>query len=425
MKLAWVLRPNLINSDSDSGDSGYALRETVNLALSIDLKIPRAENIKVRAPKSATLFGNGFIEKVQEELVAAPVDVIVVDRDLSPVQQRNLEKCWQCKVIDRTGLILEIFGKRASSHEGRLQVEFAALTYQRSRLIRAWTHLERQRGGYGFLGGPGKSQIESDRRQIDRRLKQIRKKLSSVVKNRRLQRNARSRIPFPIVALVGYTNAGKSTLFNRLTQANVLAKDQLFSTLDPTMRRLELPSGQSVILSDTVGFISNIPTQLIAAFRATLEEVVAADLILNVRDISHPEHSSQNKNVHNTLINIGIDVGQTGKLIDVLNKTDRLSSQENHELSFKAYGNPCQIAVSAKKGTGLYHLLTSLENHLFIDHEILEFSVGVGNGEAVAWLYRHGNVLSRSQTDQNVQMRVSINGRSKARFDQLFGLKQA
>ena len=420
MKRAWVLRPHFGRAEEIYHEPRLGLEEAVSLAKSIGLEVIRSEIIKLRRRNTSTLFGSGIIDEFAKSVAKTSVDLVIVDSTLTPTQQRNLETAWLCKIIDRTGLILEIFGRRATTHEGRLQVELAALSYQRNRLVRAWTHLERQRGGFGFLGGPGESQIEADRRHIDKRVNQIRKRLARVVRTRDLQRNARSRIPFPTIALVGYTNAGKSTLFNRLTNSDVDAKDEVFATLDPTMRRLVLPSGQSVILSDTVGFIANIPTDLISAFRATLEEVVAADAIIHVRDISHPGHATQNRDVRATLRELGIDIDGAAVVIEAFNKIDRLDSDSSSQSWVQNRGFVPQIMISARDGTGCDQLVDMLDSCLTSNREIIELSLPATEGWALAWLYQHGEVLSRADNDENVWLRVSIDPVRKAQFDQRF-----
>ncbi len=424
MKTTWILQPNFSRRPSNTNSRNTGIEEAVRLAQSINLHVINHETINIKSPNSAHLFGAGTLERIRTTLSLKPTELMIVNHALSPVQQRNLERYWHCKVIDRTGLILEIFGKRASSHEGRLQVELAALTYQRSRLVRAWTHLERQRGGFGFLGGPGESQIESDRRQIDRRLKQIRRKLSGVVKNRELQRSARLKVPFPIVALVGYTNAGKSTLFNLLTGAKVYAEDKLFATVDPTMRRVELPSRKSVILSDTVGFISDIPTELISAFRATLEEVILADVILNVRDISHPESINQNKDVLNTLSNLGVDIDKNIIFINILNKIDKVKDKDEIIVSEKKGSAKYSVVLSAKEGLGISNLLNTLDKMLDSDSKINEFRVSVEDGQALAWLHSHGRVLNKVHEGGCFRVQVIIGERFERQFNQLFTRNQ-
>ncbi len=352
-------------------------------------------------PRPGTLFGTGKVDELARLLKEREVALAIVDHALSPVQQRNLEKAWACKVLDRTGLILEIFGQRARTREGRLQVELAHLTYQKSRLVRTWTHLERQRGGFGFLGGPGEAQIETDRRLIDERIAAIRKELAVVVKTRGLHRTGRSRVPIPVVALVGYTNAGKSTLFNRVTGAAVSARDQVFETLDPTMRELKLPSGRRTILSDTVGFISDLPTQLVAAFRATLEEVVGADLVLHVRDISHPETEAQRHDVEAVLTSLGIDTeAGDGPVLEVWNKADRLSEAEraDAERSIVRRGHRA-VLVSAHTGEGLPPLLDAIDRRLGAGDEIISIEVPAGHGRLLSWLHAHAEVLEEATAE--------------------------
>ena len=340
----------------------------------------------------------------------------VIDSAVSPVQQRNLEKAWKCKVIDRTGLILEIFGARARTHEGRLQVELAALTYQQSRLVRSWTHLERQRGGFGFLGGPGESQLEMDRRLIRDRIARLKTELDGLRRTRSLHRQARKRVPYPVAALVGYTNAGKSTLFNRLTKADVMAKDLLFATLDPTMRRLKLPSGRQAILSDTVGFISDLPTHLVAAFRATLEEVTEADLILHVRDVSHPDSEAQRDDVNAVLTDLGLGDELEAGVVEVLNKIDLLPDEEREAVRNQAARNRDVVAISAVTGEGCDALLGLVDRRVDADRQQVVVRVALSDGAALAWLYRHGEVLGRRDDDTTAHISVRLSEADLGRF---------
>lgn len=392
------------------------LAEAVGLAASIGLVIVHQQVFSLRTVTPATLFGKGQVEIAAASLREALVDVVVVDAALTPVQQRNLEKSWGVKVIDRTGLILDIFGARARTREGTLQVELAHLEYQRSRLVRSWTHLERQRGGFGFLGGPGETQIEADRRLIGDRIVRLKAELEDVRRTRGLHRGARKKIPYQVVALVGYTNAGKSTLFNTLTGAAVMAQDQLFATLDPTMRSLTLPSGRHIILSDTVGFISELPTQLVAAFRATLEEVAEADLLLHVRDISHPDTEAQAQDVRNVLNRLAKDGALSddwpAHTLEVLNKADMLGGVAN-----VIQGDA--VAVSALTQEGLPRLLHEIDARLALAEEVFELNVPVSDGARLAWLYRHGEVLSREDGEDCVTLRVRLAATDKIRFETL------
>jgi GTP-binding protein HflX len=394
----------------------YALEEAVSLAHALpDLEVIGSGIVRLAKAIPATLFGTGKIEELGALLKENEVELVLVDGPVSPKQQRNLEKKWGVKLLDRTGLILEIFSDRARTREGVLQVEMAALGYQRTRLVRAWTHLERQRGGLGFVGGPGETQIEADRRAIDEQLTRLRRQLERVVKTRELHRKARAKVPFPIVALVGYTNAGKSTLFNRLTGADVLAKDMLFATLDPTMRRVRLPdNGPEVILSDTVGFISDLPTQLVAAFRATLEEVLEADLVLHVRDISHPETEEQAQDVLDILSDLGLAEGVP--VLEVWNKVDRLGEEEGPALIARAEREEDTYPISAITGFGLENLLRAVEQGLETGHVTETISLPFDAGKSRAWLFEQGVVLEEVQTETGFDLTLRWTAKQKAQF---------
>jgi GTP-binding protein HflX len=371
--------------------------------------------LPLRARRPATLLGSGQVDAEKLALTEAGVTVCIVDAALSPVQQRNLERAWGVKVIDRTGLILDIFGERAATKEGALQVELAHLDYQRSRLVRSWTHLERQRGGFGFLGGPGETQIEADRRLITDRIARLKRELDQVRRTRGLHRDARRRVPFPVVALVGYTNAGKSTLFNALTGATVAARDQLFATLDPTMRGLTLPSGRRVILSDTVGFISELPTQLVEAFRATLEEVAEADLLLHIRDVAHPDTEAQRTDVLSVLSTMAhdgtLDTDFADRTIEVLNKADLMGGITHVEL------RPGAIAVSALTGEGFPALLDALDARIAAGLEEQHYVIPHAEGARLAWLYAHGEVTARDESELATNVTVRLLPADRARFE--------
>lgn len=391
------------------------LEEAVGLARAIALEVVDAVIIPLHSHRPATLLGKGKVEEIAAIVETAEIDLVSVDTQLTPVQQRNLELAWKCKVIDRTGLILEIFGERARTAEGKLQVELAALNYQKGRLVRSWTHLERQRGGLGKTGGPGETQIEMDRRLIRERIAKIKRQLETVVRTRSLHRKTRHDTPFPLVALVGYTNAGKSTLFNRLTAAKAYAADALFATLDPTIRKVTLPSGQVVLLSDTVGFISNLPTDLIAAFRATLEEVREADLILHVRDISHPDTQAQKSDVEEVLKQLlGKEAGdERAPVIEVHNKIDRL------EAALVPSGG---LPVSALTGEGVEALLAFIDENLSQRGGSLHhYTLPCGEGKAIAWLHRHGHVIAHEEQDDSLCLHVRLSALSAARFSAEFG----
>ena len=393
------------------------LDEAVGLARAIALDVEQSGLVMLNAVRPATYLGKGKVEEIAGLIKTHAAGIVVMDCALSPVQQRNLEKAWNAKVLDRTGLILEIFGRRARTREGALQVEHAHLTYQKGRLVRSWTHLERQRGGYGFLGGPGETQLEADRRLIEERLAKIEAELAKVKRTRELHRESRRRVPYPIVALVGYTNAGKSTLFNRMTQASVVSADMLFSTLDPTLRAVGLPHGARVILSDTVGFISDLPTMLIAAFRATLEEVIEADIILHVRDVSHEDAEAQSQDVENVLRQLGIDPhdGSQDKrvLIEVWNKLDRLDPEERERLKNLAERRPADerpVLVSALTGEGIAALSAAIEDRLAAGRVLLELVLDTADGAGVSWLHRHTEVIRKAvdETTGRIAMTVRV-----------------
>ncbi len=421
----FVVHPSVTRKFS-TRDPKAALSETIGLAEAIDLRIVHKEIINVKKPNPAVFLGRGVIDRLSI-LITDCTDtdgfdaIVVMDCILSPIQQRNLEQSLNCKVIDRTGLILEIFGARARTKEGRLQVNLAALTYQRSRLVRSWTHLERQRGGAGFMGGPGERQIELDRRLIDQQINRINRELKNVRRTRELHRRARKKVPYPVVALVGYTNAGKSTLFNYLTNSDVVAKDQLFATLDPTMRAMKLPDGHKVVLSDTVGFISALPHELVDAFHATLEEIIEADLIVHVRDISHPNSILHKADVKKVLNEIGIKDSVQNTAIEVLNKIDLLDTDSYRATRARSNrANTDMITVSAFTGEGCKELLELLATRLALEFKILKLKIDPTDGRRLAWLYEKGEVINRRDTKTGISLTVRLSPVDAARLEQWF-----
>ncbi|KTE21984.1 GTPase HflX [Sphingopyxis sp. H050] len=415
-------------------DLDARVEEAKGLALAIGLDVVAAHPLRLRQTRAATLLGVGQIEAIKPDIAAHGVQLVIVDAPLTPIQQRNLETEFGAKVIDRTGLILEIFGERAATAEGRLQVELAHLDYQAGRLVRSWTHLERQRGGFGFLGGPGETQIEADRRMIRNRMARIRKQLEDARRTRQLQRSKRQRAPWPVIALVGYTNAGKSTFFNRLTGSDVMAEDLLFATLDPTMREIRLPGIDKAILSDTVGFVSDLPTELVAAFRATLEEVTTADLIVHVRDIVHPDSDAQYDDVRAILESLGVNGSQNGEgedtadavpQIEIWNKIDTADPDRRVQIEEMAARRLDVAVISAVTGEGVEVARTLMASQLTAQHRVERIFLGFDQGEAMAWLHARGEVLSDEVDGEGHMLTVRLDPADRARFERLWPLRSA
>ncbi len=397
------------------------IEEAEGLALAIDLDVVKTEVVSYSKIQSGSFFGKGIRENIANDLATIEPAIVIVNNTLSPTQQRNLEKEWNTKIIDRTGLILEIFGARAQTKEGRLQVELAALDYQKSRLVRSWTHLERQRGGAGFMGGPGERQIEIDRRLIAERITRLKKDLENVRRTRDLGRQSRARVPLPVVSLVGYTNAGKSTLFNKMTKAGVFAEDLPFATLDPTMRKIMLPGNQSAILADTVGFIADLPTHLVAAFRATLEQIIHADVIVHVIDVSRKDYMAQKNDVVTILQDLGVEYEKDERIIEVYNKIDKLNQDDREEFErLCKISNIPSIMVSAFKGQGIDNLLSNAAEIMSRNNKQVSYSIRIEDGKALSWLYENGDVAEREDSNDTVRVSVNLDEAHIQKFESSF-----
>ena len=416
---ALIVHP-VFASQSDAKDAEQALEEACGLTEAINIDIADTMTVNIREVQAGYLFGKGTRENIEGAIKRSKPDVVIINHTLSPVQQRNLEKQFHAKVIDRTGLILEIFGARAQTKEGRIQVELAQLDYQRSRLVKSWSHLERQRGGQSFVGGPGESQLELDKRILAERMASLKKELNKVRKTRELGRKARERVPFPVVALVGYTNAGKSTLFNRMTGANVFAKDLLFATLDPTLRKIELPSGRVVIISDTVGFISDLPTHLIEAFRATLDQTQYADVILHVRDSSQNDYDLHKEDVINIMHDLGIEYENDERIFEVINKIDICSEARRNEIERESKFHDHILPISAETGEGVDQMMEVIDEFLSRHWSQCRYEIPVSDGKALAWLHQHADVLEVEEGEDVSILFVHIDPANQNRFEGLF-----